>query len=481
MMNIAQTQFIKLCRTLITFILFWIVIASHHIAAQTIENYINKPVAKVGVVVEGVAQQPGTDDLKNLLRVREGRPYSVSEARRSLLALYESGRVANARVEVQEDQAGAINVTFFVVPQARIGEVIFSGLVEVSEDEMRAKLSEMDRGLKFSEANVQRAAEQIYETMRDRGFYQTAVEPKVQSDPTGSTADVTFNITTGKPATVAAINLSGQFKISETALRTVMKMRAGVRFSRTQLNLDIQQLMQMHLAQHYLSAQIGPPDITYNDTENAITINLPVRTGPQFAVKVAGYEIGEKKLKQLLPLLREGGLDSTVLEDSVERIRGYLQEEGYFFAEVEAPPMPDLNADRAEIVFTATPNQRYRVTEIRLVGTDQLKLEDIAPSLQSKTAAYIQLPFFSPSYVRGITSEQAIRHDTDFILSQLRDQGFRRARMISVGRAVSETNDSLKLIFNIEEGPRSYVSEIAFKGNTLFSTDELREQIELKP
>lgn len=478
MMRAAHTQSIKLCCTLFLFLLL---ILSQRATGQDLENYVNKPVAKVSVIVEDVAQQPGTEDLKNLLRVREGRPYSAVEARRSLLALYESGRVANARVEVQEAQAGTLNVTFFVIPQARIGEVVFSGLVEVNEDEMRAKLSEMDRGLKFSEANVQRAAEQIYETMRDRGYYQTAVEPKIEYDPTGSTADVTFNIITGKPATIAAINLSGQFKLSETALRTAMKTRTGVRFSRTQLNLDIQQLMQMHLAEHYLSAQIGPPDITYNDTENAITINLPVRTGPRFAVKVAGYEISEKRLKQLLPMLREGGVDSAVLDDSAERIRGYLQEEGYFFAEVQAPPMPDLNAERAEIVFNATPNERYRVTEIRLVGTTHLKLEDIASSLQSQTAAYIPIPFFSPSYVRGITSEQAIRHDTDFILSQLRDQGFRRARMISVARAVSESNDSLKLIFNIEEGPRSYVSEIVFRGNTLFSTDELRSHIDLKP
>lgn len=477
-MGRANTKLIAL-RTGLAALLLWLCTAK--CAAQELASYLNKTVAEVRVVVEGVTRQPGTDDLKNLLRVREGRPYSAVEVWRSLLALFESGRVINARVEAREIKPGALAVTFFITPQARIGEVTFSGLVEVNEDEMRAKLSEMDRGLKFSPANVQRAAEQVYETLRDRGYYQAVVEPKVQYDPTGSIADVSFNVTAGKPATVATINFSGQFKIPEATLRTAVKTHAGARFSRTQLNADVQQLLHLHLAERYLSAQVGPPDISYSDTENTITINLPVRAGPQFTVKVAGAEIGEKRLRQLLPMLREGGVDRAALDDSAERIRSHLQEEGYFFAEVAAPPVPDLNAERAELVFTVTPNQRYRVTEVRITGTEHVKLEDIAPSLSTQTAAYIALPFFSPRYVRGITSEQALRRDADFILTGLRDQGYRRARMASVARAVSENNDALKIIFNVEEGPRSYIAEVLFRGNTLYSADELRELVELRP
>lgn len=448
--------------------------------AQSLEEYLGKPVAEVRVVVDGSQKQPGTEDLKSLLRVREGKPYSAVEARRSLIALYESGRVSNASVSAQPVGAGAVVITFHVTPQPRVGEVTFTGLVAVTEEEMRAKLGELDRGLKFSEGDLRRGAERIYETLKERGYYQAAIEPKLKYDPLGTSVDINFNVNAGKAATVAAVNLPGQSKIAEATLRTVIKTKIGAVFSQAQLNADVQQLLAQHLAQRYLAAQIGPPDITYNDAANTVAISLPIKSGPQFSVRVEGASLTENKLRQLLPLMREGGLDAATLDDSARRISDYLQEEGYFFNEVEAPPMPDLNAERAELVFTVTPNQRYRVTEIRITGTEHVKLEDVAPDLRTQTAAYVPLPFFAPRYVRGLTSEQALRHDADVILTNLRDQGYRRAKMQSINRAVSEANDSLKIIFNVEEGERSTVGDIAFRGNALYTEEELRERIDLK-
>src|SRR6185295_5825160 len=170
-----------------------------------------------------------------------------------------------------------------------------------------------------------------------------------------------------------------------------------------------------------------------------------------------------------LPLLREGGVNAAALEESARRLRDYLQEEGFFFAEVEPPPMPDLGGESAELVFKADPKQRYRVTAIRIEGTDNLSFAEVTDDLHSKEESFFPVPIFS-RYTRGITSEQALRRDADVILTRLRDLGFRRARITSISRAVDPDNERLTILFNVEEGVRSFVGEIAFKGNTLFTT-----------
>ena len=471
----------SICARLFLLCLLWLLLFQSGAAAQALENYLGKNIAEVKINYEGVAVNVGTDDLRGLLRVREGNQYSATDVRRSLLALFDSGRVANARAEAQLTNSGAVVLTFMVTPQLHIGEVAFTGLVpEITEEEVRAKLAELDRGLKFTEVNLNRGGDLIAETLRERGYYQAGVEPKIAKDATGTVININYNLTPGVPAKISALNITGRSMLPESALRLTYKSKVGATFVRSALNADIQQTLRMHLDKNYFAAQIGPADISYDSTKNSVVINLPIFSGPSCIIKVEGTEITEKKLRQILPLMREGGVDEAALDDSARRIREHLQEEGFFFAEVTPPPMPDLTGASATLNFTVEPNQRYRVTEIRIDGTKNLSFPDLAPNLQTQTAAFFPIPFLTTSYIRGITSEQALRRDTDFILSQLRDQGYRKARMAAINRAVGENNDQLKIIFKIDEGPRSYIGDIAFKGNTLFTTALLREKVRLK-
>ncbi|MBL8206928.1 MAG: hypothetical protein JNM09_22035, partial [Blastocatellia bacterium] len=451
------------------------------LVAQNLETYLGKNVVEVRIAYEGTAVSIGTDDLRGLIRVREGNPYSAVDVRRSLLALYDSGRVANARTEARLNNAGAVIVSFLVTPQLRVGDVNFTGLVpEITEEELRAKLAELDRGLKYTEVNLNRGGDLIAETFRERGYYQTAVEPTAKPDATGTTIDISYKVTPGTPAKIAAFKLSGNSKLPETVLRLELKSKVGDTFVRANLTADTQQLLRMHLEKNYFAAQVGPADISYDSAKNAVTVNLPIVSGPALTVKVEGAAVSEKKLRQLLPLMREGGVDEASLDDSARRIREHLQEEGFFFAEVAPPAMVSLTQEKAELAFSVDPGARYRVADIRIDGTDHLSLLDIAPSLQTQTAALFPIPLLTTRYTRGITSEQALRRDADLILSQLRDQGYRKARMAAINRAVSEDNDQLKIIFRVEEGPRSFIGDIAFKGNALFTVDRLREKVEIK-
>ncbi len=449
--------------------------------SQNLETYLGKNVAEVRVAYEGAAVSLGTDDLRGLVRVREGNPYSAVDVRRSLLALYDSGRVANARAEARLNTAGAVIVAFLVTPQLHVGTVTFAGLVpEITEEELRAKLSELDVGLKYTEINLNRGGDLIAETFRERGYYQTAVEPNIKTDGAGTTVDIGYKVTPGLPAKIAALNLTGNSKLPETSLRLALKSKVGDTFVRSNLTADTQQLLRMHLERNYFAAQVGPADISYDSAKNAVTVNLPIVSGPALTVKVEGATISEKRLRSILPLMREGGVDEASLDDSARRVREYLQQEGFFFAEVTPPAMVDLTREKAELVFSVQPGERYRVADIRIEGTKNISLLDIAPSLQTQTAAIFPIPILMTRYTRGITSEQALRRDADLILSQLRDQGYRKARMAAINRAVSEDNDQLKIIFRVEEGPRSFLGDIAFKGNALFTADTLREKVGLK-
>lgn len=467
---------------LLTAWLVLIIFASSLIGqAQTLEAYDGKTIAQVRIVIEGATNGGQGEEFRGLLLLHAGAPYSVVQARASLLSLFNSGRAANARIEAEFDNQGAVIVTFVITPQARIGNIEFTGLTdELRPEDIRGRLEGLERNAKYSEANVQRGAEQIYELFRDRGYYQVGVEPEITLDATAMVAKITYHITPGAVARIGRITLEGDLNIPLQELRAKMRSQEGMPFSRVQLNDDIQRLLDRYLIAGHLNAQIGPPDVAYENATNEITIRIPISAGPVFTVRVKGYEIKEQRLREILPLLREGKVDAMSLDEGARRLRSHLQEEGFFFAEVEPPRMPDPTTERAELAFEVDTKQRYRVTEIRIEGAEDFSLADVEGELRSKTESFFPIPIFS-RYTRGITSEEALQHDADLIVSRLRDQGFRRARMLSVNRAVNPDNDQLTIIFEVEKGPRSYISEIAFTGNMLLTADQLLALIELRP
>ena len=57
-------------------------------------------------------------------------------------------------------------------------------------------------------------------------------------------------------------------------------------------------------------------------------------------VEFTGDPLPKDKLDELVPIEREGSVDQDLLEDSARRITDYLNQQGYWKAEV-APPERD--------------------------------------------------------------------------------------------------------------------------------------------
>lgn len=449
--------------------------------AQNVEDLTGKIISQVRIRIEGSTVDTAAEEYRREIQVRDGVQFSASLIRSSLANLLTAGLASNARAEATAGPGESVIVTFFIVPLARIGVVEFEGLTPlIPAEDLRARLTELERGSPYSETAVKTGADQIIEILRDRGYYQASVEPSATIDATGSSARVVYRINTGDLATISSVTLTGAMKIPEATLRASLTETMGGAFSRTLLNDDVQALRKVHLDAGHLNVTVGPPELAYDRATNSVAIKIPLDSGPVFAARVEGYEIKPKKLREILPLLRDGGVDDTSLTQSANRLRTYLQEEGYFFAEVEPPLPPDPMAERSDLVFKADPKQRYRLTNIALEGTTNITLEDVTDQMRSRTESFFPIPIFS-KYTRGLTSEDALRRDAALIVSRLNDLGFRQARIVSVNRAINPDNDKLRLIFNVEDGPRSYISDVSISGNQLATVDQIKSLFNVRP
>ncbi|HZH91799.1 MAG TPA: POTRA domain-containing protein [Pyrinomonadaceae bacterium] len=553
-----------------------------------LSRYEGRTVASVEVVYEGAARNAtGEGELRQLLTVAPNTPFSAVRVRESLQALFDSGRVENARVETTEarvapgvgGEAVPLALRFVVRPQVRVTDVRLDLVgaapdAPVTADELRARLNLLDPGARVSDQALRAGADAIQVYLRDRGFFRAEVTFARTLDAAGTGAVVAYTVNPGEQARVESFNIRIN-GFDPAAVRPELRLANGAPFTRTALGEDVGRIRRAIMEQGFLAPQLGEAQTIIDSTRNVITVNLAGGIGPRVNVDVTGFEVADKKREELLPVRREGSIDQAAITEGERRLENHLQQQGYFFADVTstcavdrpAPPAsttgaatsPDANntnttatvnpgtaapaqantnaaapaattpagtsaatanpnavtppaeaAGNANIVtsdplaqaivappdasgacdnlnarelsgrtvninYTVELGRRFRLSDIRIEGTEKLTYDDLAEELRSEPASGILgiIPFLGSR--RGYTSRELLVRDRRTIEARMRDMGYRRAA-VEVRQGVAIDSEDLIITFAVTEGPLTRVAGLDFRGNQLYTTERLREE-----
>ena len=469
-----------------------------------IEDYEGRLVTTIDLTLEGSAPDPAVQaELISLLKIAPNTEFSAVRIRDSLQALFDSGRVANARVEVIEEspaKTSPVKLRFVVQRQIQIADVrIELGAVTgapISTDEIRARLNLIHPGTRLSKQVILRNADEILVYLRDRGYFEATVEPHEQLDPSGTRATVTYRIVTGAPALVSKFELDIP-GFDPTSIRSQLTLQPNTPFTRDALASDVTRLRNAILAQGYLAPVLEDARVQRDPERNTISVLLKGNRGPRVTVGVTGYEISDKTQRNLFPVLREGSIDFSAIVEGARRLSNKLQEEGYFFAEVtpvcsvtNAPPeigpngtyetCQNLNAaslnDRAvTITYQVEQGRRFRLTDIRITGTNKLTVEDVESELKTQKASPLGLiPYLG--YGRGYTSQALLEQDRRTIEAFMKDLGYRGTH-VEVLQGVSINGENLIITFQVTENALTRVAGVEVKGNRIFTEKQLRDEM----
>jgi outer membrane protein insertion porin family len=477
--------------------------ASSTAAAGGMDEYEGRLITSIEVVFEGSEADPvAQSEFLSVLKIAPNTEFSAVRLRDSLQTLFESGRVANARVEVFEapTKTGPLRLRFIIQRQIQISEVKLElGPVlgtPISEDELRGRLNLVQPGTRLSRQIIGRNADEIQVYLRDRGYFNAAVEPSEDVDQSGTRAVVTYRITPGEQSRVGAFN----FNITgfdSSKVRSLVRLQPNAPFTREALGEDVKRIKDAIIAEGFLSPQLKDPRVERDTEHNLMTIELTGAVGPKVNVNIPDYPLSEEKKRELLPVMREGNIDVSAIEEGGRRLRNRLQEEGYFFTEITSictvtPPLPaagsgedtkaceNLNPELlsgrlVDITYQIDRGRRFRLTDIRITGTNKLTLEDVEADLKSEKASALGLiPFLG--YGRGYTSLTLLEQDRRIIRNYMRDLGYRRAE-VEVLQGVSISGENLIITFNVVEGPLTRIAGVEVRGNKIYTEQRLKDRL----
>jgi outer membrane protein insertion porin family len=469
-----------------------------------IEDYEGRQISAVEVVIEGPVSNPDLQaEFLSLLKVAPNTQFSAVRVRDSLQALFDSGRVGNARVEVVEDgpaRTGSVRLRFVVQRQVQIGDVrIELGPVTgtpISVDELRARLNFVQPGTRLSKQLILRNADEILVYLRDRGYFNATVDPVEQLGPRGVRETITYRVTPGEQARVENfdIRITG-FDVAP--VRNTLTLQPQTPFTRDALADDVKKIRDALIAQNYLTPVLDDPRIVRDAEKNTVAISLTGSIGPKVNVTITNYDLSEKTQHDLLPVKREGNVDYSAIVEGARRIRNRLQEEGFFFAEVtpvcrvENPPAEigpngteetcqnlnptTLAGHNINLEYQVERGRRFRLTDIRITGTNKLTYDDISANLKTQKANPIGLiPWLG--YGRGYTSLTLLEQDRRTVEAFMRDLGYRKAKA-EVLQGVSINGDNLIITFQVTEGPLTRIAGVDVKGNQIYTEDRIRQEL----
>jgi outer membrane protein insertion porin family len=349
------------------------------------------------------------DTLRALIFTKKGDPYDVDSIHRDFIALWNTGRFDDLRVETEKGPGGGIILRFVVTERRTVHTIDYTGNKSISKSEILDRFKERHVTLspesQYDPGKVQRARNVLSEYEAERGHQYATVTPQIRQVPP-SGVDVIFAIDEGPKVKVGHIILDGLTAFSHRDVVNAMK------------NLK----------------PIGIP-------HSLLFENLFART-----------------------------FDSTKLEEDGERIRQFYQSKGYFTARVighsekiydvygKGVKIPLLNekkpGKRVDVTMILSEGDQYRLRQVSFVGMKLFRTPDLIARSVFRMAP------------GDVFSTEKLQKGMDDLRKLYGNFGYIDFVPSPDPEIATGVKDQIDLTIDVDEGHQFFVRRIDFQGNT---------------
>ncbi|HWB83679.1 MAG TPA: outer membrane protein assembly factor BamA [Bryobacteraceae bacterium] len=368
------------------------------------------PKPTTGQVVEQIefrgARRVPQDTLKALISTKVGDIFSEEQLQRDFMALWNTGRFDDIRLETEPGTNGGVIVRFVVVERRVIRSIDYTGIHSVTVSEILDRFKERKVGLsvesQYDPNRIQRAVVVLKDFLAERGRQYATVTPVIEQIPPSS-LKLTFNVDEGPKVKVGNINIVGNQAFSDRQVIWAMKNSRPLGiphsyifedlFSKTydeaKLEEDKERIRQAYQDKGYFTARALDQTVTIRHTggegwrlplfkpnKPAIyaDITIPVEEGRQYhlhSINFVGVKLFRTPETLMKPLfgMAPGDIFSTAkLRKGLENMRNLYGEFGYidFVPEPDFDPIPDT--DQIDLTLTADEGKQFFVRRIDFSG-----------------------------------------------------------------------------------------------------------------
>jgi len=171
------------------------------------------------------ARRVRQDTLQALIFTKKGDRFDEDSLHRDFMALWNSGRFDDIRIEREPGKEGWI-IRFVVVERPVVRTIKYEGNKSVSVSDILDRYKERKVGLvvesQYDPNKVQRAKNVLIDLLAEHGHLSATVDPQIRRVPPSS-LEITFKINEGPKVKVGNIDITGNTVFSDKEVVRAMK------------------------------------------------------------------------------------------------------------------------------------------------------------------------------------------------------------------------------------------------------------------
>jgi len=269
--------------------------------------------------------------------------------------------------------------------------------------------------------------------------------------------------------TIQRIEIEGNRHIERQAIVGKLAIQVGEPFSPEQIRKEIQNIYSMGFFEEV--------DVDTQLVANEVVVVFQVKEKP-FTVEViydGNDELSDDKLGEKNAIRSQTFLDQEQVKVSVEHFRKLYQEKGYFHAQI-VPIVDLIEEGQARLTYYIEEGKQAHIQTIGFEGRNVLKEKQLIQFMANQEYSW-PWSIFSDA---GILRRDEVPNDVERIKEVYMNKGYLDIQVGMPRIDLDDTKEWFTLVFPIVEGEPYIVSQIQYKGNTVFSEDELREGLAIQ-
>ncbi|MBI3604131.1 MAG: outer membrane protein assembly factor BamA [Nitrospirae bacterium] len=269
---------------------------------------------------------------------------------------------------------------------------------------------------------------------------------------------------------IKSLEVRGNKRIEEPAIRGRLTLKVGDPYTSESIRTQIRVIYEMGF---FEDVQIEAERVA-----GGVAVAFVVREKP-FITEIVfdGNEnLSDDKLQEKMTIRSQSFLDQPQAKESAEKIRLAYQEDGYYGAQV-TPIIQTLEEDRKRLTFFIKEGDRAKVKTVIFDGMKAVRKKELFKIMATREWIFLISKFTDA----GVLKREELNNDIERIKEVYLNKGYLNIQVGAPTLELSEDKQWFTVTFPIVEGEPYKISQVGFRGNTVFEEAELRVGSKVTP
>jgi outer membrane protein insertion porin family len=437
----------------------------------------------------------GVEDPKAFLGIDDSTTVSQAFIHQVIEKIWNTGRVAVVSVFAAADGTGGVGLKIHATLRMHLHSISFEGNKNIKSGEL-SDVAGYRPDMEIFNDTMDRIENLILERYTLRGYPYAAVTLTEKPLDEADKIKLVVKINEGKPIKMWKVSFTGRPIFSPLKLKKLTKIKGGDVYDQVRIEEGLEKLKKELRKIGFFNCAVNPLKLSL-DKKSRLKVEIEVDPGPNYEIVFLGNEhLDRDRILEVMEFEKQPEIGPAVVEEMADRLVEHYRKLGFTMVSVSGDMYEKDGGKRGVILFSVKEGQRVEVKGIKFVGNVRFSSNYLHKEVESVLNQYIdyKVLFVTPSFEsidslgfsgkskkpshpakksptplqqwkpKKIFLKESYDKAAEHVQELYFSEGYLEAEVREPAIEIDAKGESMTVTFVIDEGVRTWVESVKFKG-----------------